>query len=50
MAGVVYEVTKSYDISFYLAGAFLMTAAVFSVLADIVRRVENRKLSENPAE
>ena len=40
LAGVVYELTLSYDISFYMAGSFLLVAAVFSILADIVRRVD----------
>ena len=38
IAGVVYELTLSYNISFYLAGSFLMVAALFSITADIVRR------------
>ena len=40
LAGVVYEATMSYSVSFYLSGASLIMAAVFSILADIVRRRE----------
>ena len=40
LAGVVYEATISYSVSFYLSGASLIMAAVFSILADIVRRRE----------
>jgi len=38
LAGTVYEATASYNIPFYLAGGFLMLAAVTSILADILRR------------
>ena len=40
LAGAVFEATQSYSVSFYLAGSFLMVAAVFSILADILRRRE----------
>ena len=40
LAGVVYEATMSYSVSFYLSGASLVMAAVFGILADMVRRRE----------
>lgn len=40
LAGLVYEATMSYSVSFYLAGSSLMMAAIFSILADIMRRRE----------
>jgi MFS family permease len=38
IAGAVFEATASLNISFYLAGSFLLAAAVTSMLADLVRR------------
>ena len=43
IAGAVYESTESYNISFFLAGGFLLIAAIFSVIADIVRRTEDKE-------
>ena len=40
LAGVVYETTHSYSVSFYLSGSCLIMAAIFSILADILRRRE----------
>ena len=42
LAGMVYESTQSYSVSFYLSGSCLMMAAVLSVLADILRRREKK--------
>jgi len=39
LAGLVYETTKNYNVSFYLSGSFLFIAALFSIAADIVRRI-----------
>ena len=47
LAGVVYELTSSYDISFFLAGSFLMVAALFSISADIVRQCGSSKDQED---
>jgi len=38
IAGAVFEATSSLNISFYLAGSFLLAAGVASMLADLVRR------------
>merc|ERR1712108_17690 len=38
IAGAVFEATSSLNISFYLAGSFLLAAGVASMLADVVRR------------
>ena len=38
VAGAVYDASKSYDASFYMAGAFLMLAAAVSGLADVANR------------
>merc|ERR1719234_2826162 len=40
IAGAVFEATSSLNISFYLAGSFLLAAAVASMLADMVRRCD----------
>jgi len=40
IAGAVFEATSSLNISFYLAGSFLLAAAVASMLADVVRRCD----------
>ena len=45
IAGAVYEATQSYNISFYLAGSFLMAAGLTGVLADIVRRRQTSRES-----
>jgi len=47
LAGVVYELTSSFDISFFLAGSFLMVSALFSISADIVRRCGSSKDQED---
>jgi len=39
LAGVVFEQTLSYNISFYLSASFLFLAALFSIAADSVRRI-----------
>jgi len=38
IAGAVFDATSSLNISFYLAGSFLLAAGVASMLADLVRR------------
>ena len=40
LAGAVFDYTKSYDISFYMAGGFLIIAAAVSIGADVLRRRE----------
>lgn len=42
IAGAVFQATNSLNISFYLAGGFLLAASVTSCLADVVRRRERR--------
>lgn len=42
IAGAVYEATQSYNVSFFLAGGFLMAAGFTSLLADIIRRRERK--------
>ena len=39
IAGLVFETTNNYTVSFYLSGSFLLIAALFSIAADIVRRI-----------
>lgn len=38
LVGAVYDATESYDVSFYMAGVFLMLAAVVSCGADALHR------------
>ena len=46
LAGAMYEWSRSYDISFYLAATFLLMAAMFSVAADLVRRWQESRDSD----
>ena len=38
VAGSVFDTTQSYDISFYLAGAFLILAALVNLLVEVMHR------------
>ena len=38
VAGAVYDATQSYDISFYMAGGFLILASFVSFVAQILQR------------
>ena len=38
MAGAVYDATQSYDIPFYMAGAFFGVSAITSFLAPVMKR------------
>ena len=38
VAGAVYDATKSYDISFYMAGGFLILASLISFAAQILQK------------
>ena len=42
LAGLLYEATRSYHISFYLAASCLLVSAVFGLAADLVRRRSRR--------
>ena len=42
LAGLLYEATRSYHISFYLAASCLLVSAVFGLAADLVRRRARR--------
>ena len=42
LAGAVYDATQSYDVSFYLAGGFLILASLFSVGAQILQRKKQK--------
>ena len=38
VAGAVYDATQSYDISFYMAGGFLILASLFSIGAQMLQK------------
>ena len=38
LAGAVYDATQSYDVSFYLAGGFLILASLFSIGAQLLQK------------
>ena len=38
VAGAVYDATQSYDISFYMAGGFLVVASLISFAAQILQQ------------
>ena len=38
VAGAVYDATNSYDISFYMAGGFLILASLISFAAQILQK------------
>ena len=38
VAGAVYDATQSYDISFYMAGGFLILASLISFAAQILQK------------
>ena len=42
LAGAVYDATQSYDVSFYMAGGFLILASLFSVGAQILQRKKQK--------
>merc|ERR1719447_1444707 len=44
VAGAVYDATQSYDISFYMAGGFLILASLISFAAQILQK--KKKVSE----
>merc|ERR1719273_618016 len=44
VAGAVYDATQSYDVSFYLAGGFLILASLISFAAQILQK--KKKVSE----
>ena len=50
VAGSVFDSTQSYDVSFYLAGVFLMVAAAISGLADLLHRSDEAKKEAKLAE
>ena len=44
VAGAVYDATQSYDISFYMAGGFLILASLISFAAQTLQK--KKKVSE----
>ena len=42
VAGAVYDATQNYDISFYMAGGFLILASLFSVGAQILQKKKQK--------
>ena len=42
VAGAVYDATQNYDISFYMAGGFLILASLFSVGAQILQKKKEK--------
>ena len=44
VAGAVYDATESYDISFYMAGGFLILASLISFAAQILQK--RKKVSD----
>ena len=38
LAGAVYDATQSYDVSFYMAGGFLILASLFSIGAQLLQK------------
>ena len=47
VAGAVYDATKSYDISFYMAGGFLVVASLISFAAQALQRKKQNKAKED---
>ena len=47
VAGAVYDATQSYDVSFFLAGGFLVLASFVSFGAQILHRRKKSKKMEN---
>ena len=43
LAGLVYDMTKQYDASFYLAGAFFVTGGLISFVAYFMDKRRNKK-------
>ena len=42
LAGAVYDATQSYDISFYMAGGFLILASLFSIGAQLLQKKKQK--------
>lgn len=50
ISGMVFEATKSFDISFYASGGFLLIAALTSCLVDVLKRRKQKKLDQKSDE
>ena len=42
LAGAVYDATQSYDVSFYMAGGFLILASLFSIGAQLLQKKKEK--------
>ena len=42
LAGAVYDATQSYDVSFYMAGGFLILASLFSIGAQLLQKKKQK--------
>ena len=42
VAGAVYDATQSYDVSFYMAGGFLILASLISFGAQLLKRKKQK--------
>ena len=42
LAGAVYDATQSYDVSFYMAGGFLIFASLFSIGAQLLQKKKQK--------
>ena len=42
LAGSVYDATQSYDVSFYMAGGFLILASLFSIGAQLLQKKKQK--------
>ena len=49
LAGFVFDVTQSYDISFFMAGGSLIVASLISFGAQIVQRMRQRATENQPS-
>ena len=49
LAGAVYDATQSYDVSFYMAGGFLILASLFSIGAQLLQKKKQKsaKMDDN---
>ena len=47
LAGVIFDATEKYDISFYMAGVFFMLASLVSFGAQLLHRAYHLKISES---
>ena len=43
VAGAVFDATQNYDISFFMAGGFLIVSSFISFAAQILQRSRNKK-------